>query len=92
MASCKTHHRDFLDDDRCDDCEAERVIVTVGNIGEVHNGFERLYAELDYEEYVEQSRSFYGRACGEDVTMLDGNGEEIRYFEGILSQMGVSNG
>lgn len=44
--------------------------VIVGNIGKVYTGTDAEEAEETFEEYVEQSKSGYGRAGAEQVTML----------------------
>lgn len=51
--------------------------VTVGNIGTVYSGPSKRQASMDYQEYVTQSKSGYGRAAYESVT-LDKDGETIR--------------
>lgn len=47
--------------------------VIVGNIGVVYSGGNRKAADANYAEYVEQSRSGYGRAGGENVVMMFGD-------------------
>ncbi len=44
--------------------------VIVGNIGTVYDDTDLKAAQAVFDEYVEQSRNNYGRASGEDVTML----------------------
>ena len=46
------------------------IEVIVGNIGCVYRGFDEDKAAQVYAEYVEQSKSGYGRAAGETVTLL----------------------
>jgi hypothetical protein len=47
--------------------------VIVGNIGTVYSGASKAEAEKTYRTYVQQSKAGYGRASGEDVTlMVDG--------------------
>ena len=51
--------------------------VVVGNIGTVYDGDSKIKADRDYKEYVEQSRSDYGRASREPVYMFV-DGELLR--------------
>ena len=44
--------------------------VVVGNIGTVYSGPDEVEARRRWEEYTKQSESGYGRAAGEDVTLL----------------------
>lgn len=55
----------------------ERYQVIVGNIGTVYDGKNMIDANRTYGEYKRQSQSGYGRAGGEDVTLMDNN--EIKY-------------
>ncbi len=55
--------------------------VHAGNIGIVYQGYSRENAQAVYSEYVAQSRDNYGRAAGEDVTMLEG-GEPCAEYVG----------
>jgi len=57
--------------------------IVVGNIGTVYYGSNRAQAEHTYKEYVSQSKSNYGRAGGETVTMLK-HGEIVREHVGSL--------
>ena len=45
--------------------------VTVGNIGIVYDGTNEAVALREYYEYVELSKSGYGRAGDEDVVLID---------------------
>lgn len=68
------------------------ILVTVGNIGTVYVGYDEMEAKQTYTEYVEQSRSGYGRAAYEDVCLwIDNEPVEMYIAEkppsnGILSQ------
>lgn len=59
--------------------------VAVGNIGVVHSGGKRE-AQRVFREYREQSRTGYGRAAGESVTLLrvvtPGGADIVREFIG----------
>jgi hypothetical protein len=44
--------------------------VIVGSIGSVYEGHDAKKAHRVFEEYAEQSRTGYGRAAGEDVTVF----------------------
>jgi hypothetical protein len=57
--------------------------VIVGNIGLVYQGSNPCEAGKIFKEYKEQSRSGYGRASGESVTMFK-HGEPIREYIGTL--------
>ena len=59
--------------------------VVVGNIGHVYDGSNYMQACAKYKTYVEQSKSNYGRAAGEPVTMFH-NGEIKREYFGTLEQ------
>ncbi len=56
--------------------------VTVGNIGEVHQGNNKMCANQCYVAYVQRSKGDVGRAGGEQVTLWK-NGEPIREHEGV---------
>jgi len=58
--------------------------VIVGNIGTVYSGPSKAEADTHYTEYVSQSETNYGRAGGEDVTMME-DGEPIQEHVGTLS-------
>lgn len=45
--------------------------VIVGNIGCVYSGPSYPTSLRDYREYVSQSEPGYGRASGEDVTLME---------------------
>lgn len=47
--------------------------VVIGNIGTVYSGTDRGEAEETFRSYVKDSKAGYGRAAGEDVTLLDGD-------------------
>lgn len=55
--------------------------VIVGNIGTVYSGTNGFEANTTFQTYVGQSNSGYGRAGGEDVTLMK-DGELHRQFEG----------
>jgi hypothetical protein len=44
--------------------------VIVGNIGTVYSGNDVVQAQRDYDDYVSQSQTGYGRAAGESVTLM----------------------
>ena len=51
--------------------------VVVGNVGRVYNGTSKREADKVYHDYIEMSRSGYGRAGGEEVTLfVDGELED----------------
>ena len=62
-----------------------RYQVIVGNIGTVENTNDVKQANETYYEFVNQSKNNYGRAAGEDVTMLEGDEISKEYF-GTISQ------
>lgn len=43
--------------------------VVVANIGQVHEGYDKMAAEIAYDHYVTLSVKQMGRAAGEDVTL-----------------------
>ena len=55
---------------------AMKYEVIVGNIGTVHEGQSGSEAKRVFAEYKDQSKSGYGRASGESVTILE-DGEPI---------------
>jgi hypothetical protein len=57
--------------------------VIVGNIGYAMQTFSRAVADRSFDIYVEQSKTNYGRASGEDVTLMQ-DGEPIREYFGTL--------
>ncbi len=60
--------------------------VTIGNIGNALATTNLREAEETYKEYVEQSKSGIGRACGENV-ILWRDGEPWKEYKGSLSVM-----
>lgn len=58
--------------------------IIVGNIGSVYHGGDDEEARETYREYVQQSKSGYGRASGEDVTWIK-NGEVYKNHTGELN-------
>lgn len=59
------------------------IEIIVGNIGSVYIGSDDKAARRAYREYVDQSKSDYGRAAGESVTWLQ-NGEVKREHTPML--------
>ena len=59
--------------------------VICGNIGTVHTGAAIRAAEIHFDEYVAQSKSEYGRAAGESVTLMR-DGEIHREYIGTLER------
>lgn len=55
--------------------------VIVGNIGTVYSGSNFMKASCKFAEYVKQSKTGYGRAGGEDVTLMH-NGEPRKEHAG----------
>jgi len=55
------------------------IEVVCGNIGTVYKGGGRVEAERCFREYVGQSKSKYGRASGECVTMFEDGEIEKEY-------------
>ncbi len=66
---------------------AERYDVVVGNIGNVYSGSSQDDANAQYESYATDSREGYGRAGGEDVTLL-ADGEPVREHHGRIRDVG----
>jgi len=60
--------------------------VTVGNVGTVYDGDDQQKADEMFDEYVEQSRSGYGRAAHEPVCLMNVDGEEFREFVDHLTR------
>jgi len=58
-----------------------RYEVFVGSVGSVYTGDDQEEAERTFEDYVEQSKSGYGRAGGEDVTLFK-DGDPFREHSG----------
>jgi len=59
----------------------DRYEVIVGNIGSVHSGRDLKKALRVFNEYAEQSQGNYGRAAGEDVTLMR-DGEPYKEYYG----------
>lgn len=59
--------------------------VIVGNIGTVYRGDDESEARRLFDVYVEQSRSGFGRAGGESVTVFQ-DGEIVLEHEGQWGQ------
>jgi hypothetical protein len=57
--------------------DSKEYQVVVGNIGTVYDGPDVIQATLHYENYVKQSKSGYGKASSEPVTLMQ-DGEPIR--------------
>lgn len=51
--------------------------LIVGNIGTVYRGPSEAIAVAEYDDYVEISKSGYGRAAGEEITLFK-DGEIIK--------------
>lgn len=65
--------------------------VIVGNIGTVYSGTNGFEANTKFATYSGQSKSNYGRAAGEDVTIMK-DGEITREYVGTLSkQFAIDN-
>lgn len=62
--------------------------VIVGNIGTVYSGTNGFEANTRFQTYVGQSNSEYGRAAGEDVTLMK-DGEIHREFEGSNGRLPI---
>lgn len=58
--------------------------IIVGNIGQVHDCTNAKEALAVYTEYVNQSSASYGRAAGEDVTIMR-DGEPWREYVANLN-------
>lgn len=54
----------------------DRYEVVVGNIGTVHTGNNKAKANKMFNSYVRDSKSGYGRAAGEHVTMFINTGRD----------------
>lgn len=65
--------------------------IVCGNIGSVYLGNDAEIAQEKYDEYVNQSKTNYGRAAGEDVYWIK-NGEIYKEFVGSLAQSMQDNG
>jgi ribosomal protein L37AE/L43A len=53
--------------------------VVVGNLGLVHESDDRQAAEESFKEYVDFSKSDYGRVAGEPVTLFE-DGEILKEY------------
>lgn len=58
-----------------------RYEVIVGNIGTVHEGGNLRDARFHARTYVDQSKSGYGRAAGESVTVLRVTGSDVETMD-----------
>jgi hypothetical protein len=65
--------------------------VVVGNIGTVYSGRDEAEAQKHYDEYVDQSKTGYGRAAGESVTMFR-NGEIFKEHIGTQEDAHAEGG
>lgn len=54
--------------------------VIVGNIGTVYQGNNGFEATKEYNQYVRLSKDNYGRAAGEDVTIIRDNDVYKEYY------------
>ncbi len=66
---------------------AVRYDVVVGNIGTVYSGEDEDAARTQYAHYEANSRAGYGRAGGEDVTLLE-DGEIVAEHYGRIGDIG----
>lgn len=57
--------------------------VIVGNIGNVYDGNNYVTAMSNYGNYVDASKNNYGRAAGENVTLMRDNEPMVEYFGDI---------
>ena len=62
--------------------------VIVGNIGTVYDGNNYMKALAKFATYVDHSKSNYGRAAGESVTLIY-NGEIKKEFVGKIDQNNI---
>jgi hypothetical protein len=74
----------YLDETYPEDEDEYEVIC--GNIGSVYGGNSRSEADKVFSEYVFASESTFGRASGEDVTIMQ-NGEIIKEHIGSNSKL-----
>lgn len=65
----------------------DKYQVVVGNIGTTYSGNLLKEALKNYKEYKSQSKQNYGRAAGEQVTLLK-DGEPLYEYAGALNQNG----
>ena len=61
--------------------------VIVGNIGMATDTDDRAEAERDFHGYVADSKANYGRASGEDVTLMVDGEPELEYTGWLSMQM-----
>ena len=59
--------------------------VVVGNIGYVYSGSDSKQANRIFREYRELSKTNYGRAAGESVTLFH-KGEIAREYVGTITE------
>lgn len=59
--------------------------VVVGNIGTAYTGTHENNARKEFNSYVVDSKTGYGRAAGEPVTLFC-DGEIIKEYAGTLEQ------
>lgn len=65
--------------------------VIVGNVGTVYDGVDESEAEKTYNDYVELSKSGYGRAGNEDVSLMR-DGEPLKEHFGRHDEEDYSSG
>ena len=61
--------------------------VIVGNIGTVFDGDNGFLARNTYSEYVSQSKSNYGRAAGECVTLMRHDDIRLEYIGTLAREL-----
>jgi len=66
--------------------------VVVGNIGTVYSGNNYMQAECKYSAYVKQSRSNYGRAAGEPVTLFHNGEIRSEYISKVVAALAKAEG
>lgn len=59
--------------------------VIVGNVGTVYDAYSLKEASKTFSEYKHQSKTHYGRASGEQVTMFC-NGEPVKQYDGEFNK------
>jgi hypothetical protein len=64
--------------------------VIVGNIGSVYSGTDETLARATFATYKQNSIDNYGRAAGEDVTLMR-NDEPVEEFFGTLGESNENN-
>ena len=65
--------------------QVETFTVIVGNVGTVYTGAER-YARKEFNEWTRLAKATQGRAAGEDVTLVDYNGDIANEYIGRISR------